>query len=198
VARRTYAPPSDFAGRPLIGSAVNAVPWVRVHPINKSAIHFGKSANNRFTPKNSPFGVWYVAEDLHTALFELFGDEMIGDDCRIRAYRWLSYRVSEVHFSSTVSVCDFSAEQTRTRLGVDLASLMAPDLDVPQQWALAVMNHGAMLDGIQYQSRFTSRKCLALFDRRKIGATIHTKILGELSSLTEADKFLDDNKVIMV
>ena len=90
--------------RSLIRSAVTAVPWVRVHPIDRSAIHFGKSANNRFTPKNSPFGVWYVAEDLHTALFELFGDEMIGDDCRIRAYRWLSYRVSEVHFSSKDSL----------------------------------------------------------------------------------------------
>ncbi len=169
-----------------------------MHPIDKSAIHFGKSANNRFTPKNSPFGVWYVAEDLHTALFELFGDEMIGDDRRIRAYRWMGYRASEVHFSSIVSVCDFSDARTRTVLGVDLSSLMASDLDVPRQWALAIMNHGAMVDGIQYQSRFTSKKCLALFDRRNIGAMINTKLLGLLSSLTEADKFLDDHEIIMV
>jgi RES domain len=198
VPRPIYTPPSDFAGRPLIGSAVTITPWFRVHPIDKSAIYFGKRANNRFTPRNSPLGVWYVAEDLHTALYELFGDEMIGSNRRIREFRWLNSRVSEVHFSSTVSVCDFSDEQSRIRLGVDLSALMTPDLDVPQQGALAVMNHGAMVNGIQYQSRFTPRKCLALFDRRNIGATINTKLLGALSSLTEANKFLDDNEVIMV
>jgi RES domain len=196
LARTTYLPPGDFAGRPLTGSTAS-VTWFRVHPIDKSAIHFGKSANNRFTPNNSPFGVWYVAEDLNTALFESFGDEMIGNDLRIREWRWMSYRVSEVNIPA-VSVCDFCNAHTRTVLGVDIASLMAAELEIPQKWALAVMNHSAMLDGIQYQSRFTPKKCLALFDRRNIEPIIVTSLLGELSILAEADKFLDDYEVIIV
>jgi hypothetical protein len=195
--RRTYLPGNDFAGRRLIGTSVSRTAWFRVHPGGQSAIYFGKSANNRFTPRDSPFGVCYAAEDLQTALFEVFGDEMLEKDCRIRGWRWMNYRISEIHLPP-VSVCDLSEEQTRTVLGVDLASLLSPELEIPQEWALAVMNHRGKVDGIQYQSRFTSRKCLALFDRRNIGAQIRAKLLGELSGLPEANKFLDDYKVVIV
>ena len=68
-----------------------------MHPIDKSAIYFGKNANSRFTPENSPFGVLYVGQDLPTILFEVFGDEMLENDCRIRGSRWMSYRISEMH-----------------------------------------------------------------------------------------------------
>ena len=105
----------------------------------------------------------------------------------------MSYRISEMHLPPA-SVCDLSNEQTTTILRVDLA----PELEIPQEWALAVMNHRAEVDGIQYQSRFTSRKCLALFDHRGIGPQIRTNLLGELTSLPEANKFLDDYKVVIV
>jgi hypothetical protein len=154
------------------------------------------SANNRFTPENSPFGVLYGGEDLTTALFEIFGDEFFKDH-RIPAWRWMSYGASEMHLPP-VSVCDLSDTQTRTALSVDIASLMAPEVEIPQKWALAIMNHGAGVDGIQYQSRFTSGKCLALFNRRDIGPTIHTNFMGALSGLAEADRFLDDYQVTVV
>jgi hypothetical protein len=78
------------------------------------------------------------------------------------------------------------------------ASLFFTKLTVPQEWALAVMNHRAELDGIQYQSRFTSRKCLALFDRRDIGPQIRANLLGGLSGQPEANKFLHEYKVVIV
>ena len=186
--RRTYLPGRDFSKRPLIGSQVSRATWFRVHPIDKSAIYFGKNANSRFTPENSPFGVLYVGQDLPTILFEVFGDEMFENDCRIRGSRWMSYRISEMHIPQ-VSVCDLSDVQTRSALRVDLASLIAPELEIPQAWALAIMKHGAAVDGIQYQSRFTSRKCLALFDRREIGSKIRTQLMGELSSCPKPASF---------
>jgi hypothetical protein len=195
--RPTHLPPGDIAGRPLILSAVSTKPWFRVHPIDKSAIHFGISANNRFTPEKSPFGVLYAGEDLHTSLFEMFGDEFLENDYRIRAWKWMSYRVSELQFPS-VSVCDLSDTHARTALGVDIASLMAAEVEIPQKWALAVMNHQSKADGITYQSRFTSRKCLALFNRRDLRRTIQMNLLGALSSLLEANRFLDDYKVKIV
>jgi hypothetical protein len=195
--RRTYLPGRDFPKRPLSGSAISESHWYRVHPIGKSAIFFGKNAYNRFTPENSPFGVLYAGEDLPTILFEVFGDEMLESDCRIRAGRWMSHRISEIHIPP-ISVCDLSDERTRTVLRVDLASLMTPELEVPQAWALAVMNHTATLDGIQYQSRFTSGKCLALFDRREIASKIRTRLMGELSRLQQANEFLDEYKVVIV
>lgn len=194
--RTTHLPPSNVAGRPLVGVAVST-DWIRVHAIQYSAIHFAKRANNRFTPKNFPFGVLYVGENLQTALFELFGDEMIKDDCRIRTYRWMSYQVSSLQVPQ-VLICDFCDPHTRTALGVDLASLMAANLQVPQAWALAIMNHSANVDGIQYQSRFTNGSCLALFDRGNIKSTIQTTPLGPLSSLQEANDFLDEFEVAMV
>jgi hypothetical protein len=195
--RPTYLPGSDFAEHPLIGTTIFRNPWFRVHPGDKSPIYFGKSAHHRFTPKNSPFGVCYAAEDLPAALLEVFGDEMLENECRIRRWRWMSYRLSEMHLPP-VLVCDLSDVQTRTALRVDLASLMAPELEVPQKWALAVMNHQTKVDGIQYQSRFTARKCLALFDRREFVPKIRATLLGELSSLSESNKFLDEYKVVIV
>jgi RES domain len=154
------------------------------------------SANNRFTPENSPFGVLYAGEDLPTALFEIFGDEFFKDH-RIPAWRWMSYGASEMQLPP-VSVCDLSDIQTRTALSVDIASLMAPQVEIPQKWALAIMNHEAGVDGIQYQSRFTARKCLALWNRRHLGSMIQTNFLGALSTLAEANKFLDDHQVTIV
>lgn len=122
---------------------------------------------------------------------------MLEKDSRLRGWRWMNYRISEIYLPP-VSVCDLSEERTRTVLGVDLASLLLPELEIPQEWALAVMNHRAEVDGIQYQSRFTSRKCLALFDRRGIGPQIRVKLLGELSNLPEANKFLDEHNVVIV
>jgi hypothetical protein len=178
----------------LLGVSVSTY-WIRVHSTKYSAIHFGKHANNRFTPKHSPFGVLCVGENLQTVLFELFGDEMIKDDHRIRTYRWTSYQVSSLQLPQ-VSVCDFSDPHTLAALGVDLASLMAADLQVPQAWALAIMNHSANVDGIHYQSRFTPGHCLALFDRRNI--TIQTTPLGPLSNLPEANDFLDEFEFSLV
>ena len=110
----------------------------------------------------------------------------------------MSYRISEIHIP-VISVCDLSDERTRTVLRVDLASLMAPELEIPQAWALAVMNHTVLVDGIQYQSRFTSGKCLALFDRRGIASRhMRTRLMGELSSLPQASEFLDEYKVVIV
>jgi len=192
--RPIHSPPDNVAERRLVGRPVSA-DWIRVHSIHYSAIHYGKNANNRFTPDNSPFGVLYVGENLKSALFELFGDEMITDDNRIRTFRWMSLQVSRLQLPP-VSVCDFCDSHTRTALGVDIASLMAPDLQVPQAWALAIMNHDAKVDGIQYQSRFTKENCLALFDRRKI--TIPATLLGPLSKLPEANDFLDEFAVSLV
>jgi hypothetical protein len=194
--RTTYLPPGDFAERTFIGPAISLGPWFCVHPIGKGAIYFGKSANNRFTPEESPLGVLYTGEDLHTAIFEIFGDEFF-EDHRVPAWRWMSYGASEMHLPP-VSVCDLSDTRTRAALGVDIASAMAPEVEIPQKWALAIMNHVAGADGIQYQSRFTSRKCLALFNRRDIGPKIRTNLMGALSGLAEANRFLDDYQVTVV
>lgn len=180
----------------MVGHAVSTY-WIRVHSIQYSAVHFGTKANNRFTPDNSPFGVLYAGENLQTALFELFGDEMFQDDHRIRTWKWMSYQVSSLQLPQ-VFVCDLCDPHTVVALGVDIASLMAADLKVPQAWALAIMNHSANVDGIQYQSRFPAGNCLALFDRQNIKSTIQTTSLGPLSSLQEANDFLDEFEIALV
>jgi hypothetical protein len=112
-----------------------------------------------------------------------------------RTYKWMSYQVSSLQLPP-VSVCDLCDLHTLTTLGVDNASLMAADLQFRQAWALAIMNHSANVDGIQYQGRFNEDNCLALFDRRNI--TILTTPLGSLSALPEANDFLDKFEVSLV
>lgn len=190
--RRSYLPPNDFEGRRLDTCALPAKTWIRVH--RKPAVHFGKNANNRFTPLNSPFGVLYAAEDINTALYEVFGDEMLEKDCRIRLVKWRSNKISELAVPA-VTVCDFSDEEVRTAIRVEKATLLSADFQVTQAWALAIMTHPAGVDGIQYESRFHG-KCLALFDRREL--MIPTHLLGELINLREAEAFLDRYKVALV
>jgi hypothetical protein len=190
--RRTYLPPKDFESRSLKTCTLPAKTWIRVH--RKPPVYFGKNSNNRFTPVDSPFGVLYAGEEINTALYEVFGDEMLEKDCRIRLGKWRSNKVSALAVPE-VTVCDLSDEQVRTAIRVEKATLLSTDFEITQAWALAIMTHPAAVDGIQYESRFHG-KCLALFDRREL--MIPTHLLGELIDLREAEAFLDKYQVALV
>jgi len=193
--RAVYKPAPDFTRRKIPVSILNGGVLLRLHVTDRPALFFGRRAGNRFTPENSPRGVMYLGEDLDTCIFEVFGDEMLEKRCLIRAFRWMNYSVSKIGFEG-LRVCDFADAVTATAAGVDLASLMAQDLEAPQAWSRAVMNHPSGFQAIRYASRFTGRHALALFDLpcRSLSATM----IGPLHAISEAGKFLDRYEVTIV
>jgi len=58
------------------------------------------------------------------------------------------------------------------------------------------MHHPNTYDAIQYVSRFTGRKCLAIYDRRDIPIRILSSVA--LPRHPEADRFLAANKIALV
>lgn len=172
-------------------------PWFRIHPSTKSAIYFSTRSSGRFTPEHSPFGVLYAAKDIETALFEVFGDEMFENDHRIRAFRWITYSVSELTLPKT-RVCNLASRDLRTALNVELGTLMGQEFDATHAWALAIMAHPSEAHGIVYRSRFTLRNCVALFDRGSTAALVEEELTGSLDLLPEANEFLDKYQCMVV
>ncbi len=195
--RPIYKPGANFARRRIPVSTMEAGVLLRVHPSHLPAIHFGRRAGNRFTPEDSPYGVMYLAQDLETCIFEVFGDEMLHDRSIIRAFKWMNRSVSEIAFPA-LRVCDFTDPVTNTAAGVDLASLMLHILETPQAWGRAVMEHPLRFQGIRYTSRFTQNRCLALFDLPENAHQLTARSIGPLHEHSEANWFLDEYEVAMV
>ena len=195
--RAVYKPAADFARRKIPVSILNGGVLLRLHVTDRQALFFGRRAGNRFTPENSPRGVMYLGEDLETCIFEVFGDEMLEKRCLVRAFRWMNYSVSKIAYPE-LRVCDFTDAVTNTAAGVDLASLMAQDLEVPQAWSRAVMNHPSGFQAIRYACRFTGRHSLALFDLPEVCASLRAEMIGPLHAMSEAGKFLDRYEVAIV
>jgi hypothetical protein len=83
-------------------------------------------------------------------------------------------------------------------MGVDKASLLPPDLSVPQSWGLAVQHHPAGFEAIKYSSRFMDQSCLVLFDRGGMAAQLQETLLRPLNSLDAAVDWLDEPKAALV
>jgi hypothetical protein len=197
-ARRTiYKPSADFARRKIPVTVLDAGVLIRLHASHRPALEFGTRAGNRFTPENPPHGVMYLGEDLGTCIFEIFGDEMLTARTLVRAFKWMNCSVSLIAFPA-LRVCDFTDSVTTTAAGVDLASLMAHELEGPQAWSRAVMNHPLGFQAIRYASRFTGRHCLALFDLPDVCGSLAATSAGLLHEMSEAGRFLDEYEVTIV
>ena len=97
-----------------------------------------------------------------------------------------------------LKVCAISTEKTRDAMSVDKASLLAADLNIPQEWGLAVQRHPAGFQAIKYSSRFVDQPCLALFDRGGLKSQLEGELLGDLEHLDDAVNWLHDRKAALV
>lgn len=115
----------------------------------------------------------------------------------ISAGKWNGCSLSRISIPQ-VRACAVSLESTRNVMGVDKASLLAADLNVPQAWGLAVQQHPAGFEALKYSSRFIDQPCLALFDRGGMAARLQESLLGELEALDEAVDWLEEHEVALV
>ena len=146
---------------------VDTVGWVRLHWPSK-AILFTRNPEHRFSPESGPFKVLYMGQDERTASLEVFGDRLYGATPHlavdIPGYEWLVREFSDIALPSRFNVADMFSSPGLEAARVDVTALAYDDLAVPQAWAESVMTHSAGFHGMLYASRFTKKKCLALFE----------------------------------
>lgn len=196
-ARPLRLPPPDLEQRTLPHSRLGARAWHRVHPASQKAISFSLNSAHRFSHPNCHCRFLYVGTDLETCLWERFGDTVFGQDHRVSKTLWMSIVVSAVKVPP-LSVCDFGRTAVRNSLNVDIAALMSYDLSVPQSWGLAIQQHPANFEGIKFNSRFTNRPCLALFDRNDLQNLLTEKANGRLADSDEALDWMEKYEIQLV
>jgi len=195
--RRVYTPGVDFNQRTIPATRQPQRAWFRVHRSGSPAIQFGIRPHHRFSHPKCLFPQLYGGASIPACLWEYFGDDVFGGQRVISAAKWNGCSLSRIVVPQ-LKVCALSQEPTRDAMGVDKASLLAADLNVPQAWGLAVQQHPAAFAAIKYSSRFIDQPCLALFDRGGMAAQLQETLLGPLNSLDAAVDWLGERKAALV
>jgi len=168
-----------------------------VHPRLSSAIFFNLKPAHRYSHPNCPFPILYVAIDPQTCLWEVFGDAVFDHGRALPKTQWDDLVISLIHVPD-LHLCDLSKTTTRGALTVDLAALMNDDLDVPQEWGLAIQMHPSQVAAVKFKSRFTGNACLAIFDRGGIRRQLRETSPVSLSQFDPALSWLTKHQVTLV
>lgn len=194
--RPVRKPPPDFGGRKLQVRRLRNSVFLRLHRKSANAIGFSLSPDHRFSPPTLPFPVLYAGKDFETCCMEVFGDTMMDHGMAISLSNWSSTTCSRLKI--TANVCDLTEKKTRLSCGIDLPSLMYPDLSIPKRWASAIASHPAQFEGILYPSRFTGNTCIALFGRRTPQRIQSTPAFPLSKETKETAKFLNKYGIRLV
>jgi hypothetical protein len=132
--------------------------------------------------------------DIHTCLFERFGDKAYDNQNAISQSLWNAHFVSTVQVPE-IQVCDLTNARTLATLRVDLSALLHTAIAAPQEWGLAIQRHPANFQGVKYRSRFNGSVCMALFQRDGIETRLRAKQLGHLADDDAAVDWLDKHQI---
>lgn len=198
TSRPIRLPAADFGSKALPILTVASIHGIRVHGRHRPAISFRKITSHRFTHPDAPEGLLYLAEDLETCLWECFGDAILEPGARISLLKWSQSQTSEIGLTQPLLVCDLTDLGTRRQLGLDLSALNHPDLTVPQAWGLAIQKHPAPVGGFYFPSRFTGKRCLALFDRPAVAMALSSSPGKSLPEIVDAVEFINRNQIKLV
>ncbi len=197
MARPLHLPPRDIAARSIRRTRLAAGTWWKVHLASRDPVGFSANPGHRFSPPDSGFEVLYLAVDVTTCLWEVFGDELFATPRILSLSAWMNRMVSEVAVSET-TVCNMALASVRTSMGCDLSALLHHDLAIPQAWAVAIQAHPAGFDGVLYPSRFTGKRCAAFFAPRSEHASFQSSQGTSLSEHPDALEFLKANRIALV
>jgi hypothetical protein len=198
ASRPIRLPAEDFARKPLPASIISDFKALRLHGATRPATQFRKVPSHRFTHPDSAKGLLYLGDDLETGLWESFGDAILNPGCVIARSLWMTRQVSKIHTTTKLRLCDLTDLKTRTSLKVDLSALNHTDLNIPQAWGLAIMNHLDAVDGFYYASRFTGMRCAVLFGDKRLSLALKSEPSGALIDFEESARFLEENEIALV
>jgi hypothetical protein len=153
-------PPADFPSIALDPVTSRQTVWFRLaRAAYSSPLFFSRQGIFRFDSDTAKWGVCYLAQDIPTAVMEVFAD-------RIRARR-LDYSELEEELVWKITVPhDLNLLQlagpTLTKIKATVQCFVSR-YALSQEWGRALMNHPADLDGVIYTGRQSGLPCLALF-----------------------------------
>lgn len=191
-------PARDFAKKPLPVKTVTEFKGLRLHGATRPAVQFRKVPSHRFSHPDASSGLLYLGDDLETCLWEAFGDVILNPGSAISLSVWMTRQVSQIHTTAKLRLCDLTDLKTRTSLKVDLSALKHTELNIPQAWGLAIMNHPDAVDGFHYASRFTGKRCTVLFGDTRISSLLKSKPVGALTDMDGSGIFLEENEIALV
>ncbi len=189
-------PPEDLNQREL--PIVNQCgPWFRIHQSKYQAIHFAKSALNRFDDPKTEYGVLYCAQDFYAAFIETLGWSTGARDISTKSLS--NRRLASITSSRAFQFIDLTGSGL-AHIGADAEICTGRDRSLSQFWSRALWAHSVEADGIRYISRHDpQRVCYALFDRT--ANNLYIKDLGELNGpmlLKEVGLIIDYYKFALV
>lgn len=190
-------PPADLAAIQLPRTRQVARSWYRVHPSVYTAIYFSLNPTHRYSHPNCSSKLLYIAIDPETSLWEYFGDKIYDNAHSLPKSHWDDASISTIDVPP-LPLCDLSTTSTRSAITVDLTALMNDDLDVPQQWGLAIQNHPSQVPAIKFKSRFTGKACLAIFERGSAPGQLKEHLLDNLNQYNASLDWLSKHKVALI
>ncbi len=190
-------PPADLAAHELPRTRQIARGWFRVHARAYKAIFFNLKPTHRYSHPNCPCPILYVAMDVETCLWEVFGDSVFDNERALPKTQWDDFVVSMIDVPH-LHLCDLARTSTRSAVTVDLTALMNQNLTVPQEWGLAIQMHPSRVPAIKFKSRFTGNAGLAIFDRGRIRNRLRETPLGPLYQFDPALNWLTKHEVTLV
>lgn len=171
--------------------------WWKVHHVSRPPTQFSSNPAHRFSSPDGRFEVLYLASDIETCLWEVFGDEVFAGARTLSYAAWSSRAVSSVEVPSC-RLCNLNSAKTRSAMGCDMTALTHSDVAIPQAWAKAVQSLPAAFDGLLYQSRFTQKPCLALFSPPFSPPPLSPTDCLPLNEHPEAIRFIARNTLALI
>lgn len=156
------SPPTNFNTRILPISEIQTL-WYRLNPHQyDSALFFDRSGNGRFDGKYQGYGILYLGENIQTTFIECFGRQ---HGAKAVAQSDLQNRILfEIQSTQKLKLVNLYGNGF-VKIGAD-ARLTNGDYLIAGQWAKAIFDHPAKVDGICYYSRHDNTcLCYGLFDR---------------------------------
>lgn len=195
--RPSYRPGFDFDQLAIPVTTQPQRTWFRVHRSGSPAVNFGILPHHRFSHSDSPFRLLYLGDSIQTCLWEYFGDDVFQGQRVISSGKWNACTLSQIVVPQ-LKLCALTQAATRDAMGVDKASLIATDLNIPQAWGLALQKHPSAFEAIKDWSRFNNVPCLVLLDRGGMASRLQAKSLGDLNTVDAAADWLDQRKAALV
>ena len=164
--------PNTLESRDLPLKEIAGFSFVRIHAREQSALYFGRTNRFRFDAPHQEYGALYMAEQLAGAFAETFADvwSTQGTYNMVSASRVETRCVSRLPLTRAITVCDLTGSGL-AQIGAD-GRLTSGDRQIAQQWAYAIWQHPAVVDGIRYRVRHDLEEiAIALFDRASTAIT---------------------------
>jgi RES domain len=194
-------PPADFAARSLEpkDEPVSSV-WRRIYDARYSnPLGFGRSLSRFSDPSGNRFGLIYLASTTKGAFAEaVLRDRAIGtiQPFLMSLAELESYICAEIETKEILNLVDLTGDR-HIRLRVPTDVTRASDQTLARIWSEAFYNHPDLPDGILYNSRLTTERNIALYDRaiRKLKLKAAGKLIERRDEL--ADIINDFNLAIV-